>query len=670
MDNKLIGRFSSLACANLTHITSYYNGVQYTYLMLKNGNSINIDKIDERPTEEKNGVEVKIVVSNIDPYVDALKYMHYVPNLYVHASCLSIRQSNHVERFNERFLYDHGKYVVTSAYDYDWHGILVGNVVYPINKEYLDLNERNTGAIWKRVFPKFAIGELDITPNREQLLYSDKTVKALKARYKEVKDELIAIAKNMYDQSFTDIIKYYEEVTSSYRALRLEDEISVPITDTFLEPYAVPKYDAKRSPELASDKAIINAIRNLLYTYMEDAIIYDKRDGKYTKAKCRISFNRFRERHQKFRIIGVPSLANLRGDVFSEYIMGKLNQITDCENPAFVFFPSTFSLKAMTSALQGNIVRVLEEGTITTTDWHKTIWLYRELKRHFGKNVCYCDVVNSTEYLKFRDATLKRRRAERKANAVQIVDKVRFYARLHDRYDSVWEKYTDVSSIDDLVRDIKNVVTYHISNKPVPVYWAIKDTPEIALWEELTAGQPRVIVTVAKGNYKYIKDAKLPGYWREVTEDFIVHSRPLGKYLTARKSEACRMSSDMALTHWLRDRFFVNPSNRYLRNWNSPVTFCRTATNHRTWFEELASKYKGADDSQVIEYFDACRKVHELSEALYPIVAVFNAHRPSWLEMYALAKLKKVKLTAAMFAVVLKNINNNFEKVKEYEDAD
>ena len=40
-----IGRFSCLACVDVAHITSYYDGVKYSYVMYKNGGGINIDML-------------------------------------------------------------------------------------------------------------------------------------------------------------------------------------------------------------------------------------------------------------------------------------------------------------------------------------------------------------------------------------------------------------------------------------------------------------------------------------------------------------------------------------------------------------------------------------------------------------------------------------------------
>lgn len=236
-----IGRFSCLACSNAATIKSFYNGIEYCYLMIKNGNKINIDLINQSVTEEHNGVEVSINTKNLYDFKESLKDLLYFPNLYIDVSGLdsyvndtfieevSAFKNTKVLKYKNFYI---GATISARGWSYSMFKVVLGNVVYnyDYSKVFIDNNEYNKYRdTFMYINPVFNIGDLDITPNREQLLYSDKTVKALQSKAKEVIKEIEQLYRDEYTEDFDNPF-FYGYALDSKERLHL-GEYSVPVED-------------------------------------------------------------------------------------------------------------------------------------------------------------------------------------------------------------------------------------------------------------------------------------------------------------------------------------------------------------------------------------------------------------------------------------------------------
>lgn len=167
----MIGRFSVLSCANVANITSYYNGVKYSYLMYKNNGGINIDKLSEEKGDFKNGLEVSAEVASMTSgeFRDALYALAMFKNLHVENN--AIEYSNICNSFNNRTVSRKGNLLVCNILPNDTY-FKVGNVLYP--GKYRD------GLSTTGIIIELPMGQVDITPNREELQYSQFTVDTIR----------------------------------------------------------------------------------------------------------------------------------------------------------------------------------------------------------------------------------------------------------------------------------------------------------------------------------------------------------------------------------------------------------------------------------------------------------------------------------------------------------
>lgn len=183
-----IGRYSALACSNTVYFTSYYEGFKYSYIMLKSNNTITFNKVSCLPTTEENGLDVAIIVpkSYTYKYINALSQLYFFPNIYL--NCVDIYTENmHINNLKIK------EYNTFKAVNYAISAnLLLGNVLYPVKNNYLSYEESNYLKKLRQsgIAIKFDIGALPVTPNREEIIYSDDVIKKIKQAIEAVQTEI------------------------------------------------------------------------------------------------------------------------------------------------------------------------------------------------------------------------------------------------------------------------------------------------------------------------------------------------------------------------------------------------------------------------------------------------------------------------------------------------
>lgn len=221
-----IGKYSSLACTNTVYITSYYEGTAFLYVMVKSGNTITTNLVMEKPTDEKNGVEVTIKnIPNIDPYRKALKYIVFFPNVYVDGIDNKVNNTK-LKRFNNFA-------VASESIDTK---ILLGNVLYPCNTKLLSTASRDflRNIEFSGIVIKFNVGEISITPNRESIIYSSDTISKIEDRIMAAKAELDTMVSNKLSKDYDNLYEYYK-VTSNKICYNPLDDSYHPIVYSYGE---------------------------------------------------------------------------------------------------------------------------------------------------------------------------------------------------------------------------------------------------------------------------------------------------------------------------------------------------------------------------------------------------------------------------------------------------
>lgn len=237
-----IGRFSCLSCADVAHITSYYNGKKYSYVMYKNGGGINIDQLSVTEGDFKNGLEVSIEKSiyNDNDLVKAIRGLCLFDRLHISYKGNNSNISSKVAEFNDRKITHFNTFSRCSLIQGS-NFFKVGNIIYDCDDSWL-----NT---YDSLIIDLPIGSVDITPNREALQFTDFTNNNIKARIAVVKQELQDIINSRINGNMT-LAKFCDSFVfpSSYVVTEKDEQISIDKEDVQVD-FSLITLDGEKLPE-------------------------------------------------------------------------------------------------------------------------------------------------------------------------------------------------------------------------------------------------------------------------------------------------------------------------------------------------------------------------------------------------------------------------------------
>lgn len=221
-----IGRFSALSVANTVELKSFYNRKIYSYMMYQDNMDIHIDQLDVRDQqgEPTTGMEISILLPKLterelhDKLHQTLLSICPIPNVFYSipqdiTNAYAYHQETTFDRFNCKTIIKSKYYSYCSYLNTNEYYVSMGNILYPIDKEivksvYLLPNQSYC------IFPEYfiievPIGSLDITPNREALLYSEKTQKTLSKYLLLAVENVLDDIKKNFNPNFTSFDKFF-----------------------------------------------------------------------------------------------------------------------------------------------------------------------------------------------------------------------------------------------------------------------------------------------------------------------------------------------------------------------------------------------------------------------------------------------------------------------------
>ncbi len=207
-----LGSKSPFSESNYFYVITKFGGKESTYLL----NSSPMSKptydclIEVAVDQEDTGTTVRVPIKPGETSLweraisEQLRYFKnvYVVNFPSVVNDYKIRKFNSFQIREDFFLANVGAKL----------HLCLGDVYYPIQFE-----ELNESTIYFNGALTFNIGELEVSPNREELSYSDKTTKALKAKLKEFKKEIREIVLEEKNFQCNHLIEFRK------RSLELKD---------------------------------------------------------------------------------------------------------------------------------------------------------------------------------------------------------------------------------------------------------------------------------------------------------------------------------------------------------------------------------------------------------------------------------------------------------------
>ena len=216
-----IGSKSPLSYKETYEVTTVADGYEYEYIIVRQSPAPTATLLVERPTNKKSGTTVRIEIDEKDLWKlheECKKQLIYFNNVYV---------------INEVYYYENDFQIIeadlfkvrTDSFPYgkEMH-IVLGQVSYPINWNFLGISP-----IYIPVGLKFNIGELPVTLSREEINYSDDTIKEI------LLDKINIVYEDLYKKynnqhKYTNLFEYMNFYYSGERRLKLTDSVNIPFS--------------------------------------------------------------------------------------------------------------------------------------------------------------------------------------------------------------------------------------------------------------------------------------------------------------------------------------------------------------------------------------------------------------------------------------------------------
>lgn len=506
-----IGRFASLAVADVVNITSFYNGKAYYYVMNKDVDQLHIDLLFEKDTDEPNGVEVKVPLNYFR--WESLRNLSFVTNLYIDNPCSSC------EEFNKRRIlrFKNFKAVVysnvTSTYIDSRIKVLVGNILYEMDWPLLSWDDDTTNE-WKETFrsiyPCLNIGDVDITPNREALLYSEKTKTALRNVVKKCINEIIELWDKQNNTEIEDFGQYLNKVTNtSYNYLNLDGY-------NVLLPKSIPKNPLYKGKQWWNTIDHTTRTRYLISLYnMDVTALAELNDNTLSKPRYRYSVReaiKWMSRGRK--IMAVPSLTGFS----SRYLRPFLKEKYGYDHILFIKRRVYFTPNQVKEIILKTF------GVPNSSIHYKFIFsIIREILKYFNSKCINLDIIGNPEYEKFKkdNANPVHRK---KADTTKMCFSIYVPECLNTGSKKGDPKYKGTCSVKEMLAKVKK------EHKNYRIVFSTSDN--VFVPTILRMRYPHlVIICVAKTNIRRFEEA-LPSYIRPIEELYSEDNRVLQKIAT------------------------------------------------------------------------------------------------------------------------------------------
>lgn len=541
-----IGRFSALSINSLVNVTSFYNGKASYYVMNKDIDQLHVDLIFDKDTDEKNGVEVKVAYSK-KPTGDDWRCLSFIRNVYIEDTRTDYDYIRRTQAFNKRKIHTFKTFKILEAPGLaesyateSYKEVLVGNIPYRV--DFNVLTEKMPKLYdWEKtfcdVYPIIGIGELDVTPNREGLLYSDRTVNRLIAAYTAAIEELTDMWNAYCTEVKTDFFDFVNSVYGHWRnVLPITEDLDIQLSDKLLfnlwykglEDY---NYDD-----------ITTIVTNILsYKYPDLNVLHA--DGTLQKEKgaamrIRDLINQIRQKDSILVIV-----PNKRG-FSSNYFKGYVHKLFPGKTVYFVN-REIISKNRLRSLL---VETIGISGMSSKEEVHKAIRFYRELLKAFGNAAVAEDILATPEYQKYKE--------EHKEKATYKRDntKITFYVQ---SVKSSYE-YRTTDTVDGLIKQVR---------KDYPkerLVYATLNHPLISALQSLNYPN-LIVISVAESKADMLRNGLLPDYIQPIESIYSENDRHLRRFATARYLKFSGLTPHMSNSALLPDHI-IKRYNAFMRN--------------------------------------------------------------------------------------------------------
>jgi hypothetical protein len=180
---------------NSFYVITNFNGTRYYYCIYEGQEAPEISLLHSESTVERNGTEIRIPVLEKDMNSFAkemLRQLYYFENIVFEG----FENDYNGETLSNQYQIIRGKNFLYRGTEYSSQmHVCLGRVAYPIDYNVLGLSSSD---YYMPIALKLEVGEIGVVASREQLDYSENTIKVLKKKLEAVKEEVKQLLVNQY----------------------------------------------------------------------------------------------------------------------------------------------------------------------------------------------------------------------------------------------------------------------------------------------------------------------------------------------------------------------------------------------------------------------------------------------------------------------------------------
>lgn len=255
--------------------------------MYKDGTGINIDQLGKFPTDAKNGLSVQVTLQmdyyKVQELINGLTALAFFNCIYLDdsqkllldfAEQFNARKSVYLKSFG---VWEMGSYSLEKNSYNSSHTpvhIVVGNCIYPFTKEQLYAQSKLPKNL--PIYLHFDIGELDVTPNREAILYNPKTDAAILAKAQEAVEELKSIIMKQDHIDFPSLLDWYKYKKDNNIAISIplnkDDVYKMYLNSQTVREWAIPSTCTIKGKDMPKGP-MLTLMENLMESYIPEEAI-------------------------------------------------------------------------------------------------------------------------------------------------------------------------------------------------------------------------------------------------------------------------------------------------------------------------------------------------------------------------------------------------------------
>ncbi|MCK9416910.1 hypothetical protein M0Q97_09660 [Candidatus Dojkabacteria bacterium] len=206
---------------NSFYVITVFNKMKYYYCIFEGQESPVISLLHSEPTNERNGTEVRIPVLEKDLNSfssEMIRQLYYFENIIFEGFDDNDILTNEYQIIRgKNFLYRGNECLNTMH-------VCLGRVAYPIDYNVLGLNSSDYNL---PLALKLEVGDINVVASREQLDYSENTIKVLKKKLEEAKAEIIDMLNKQYDNIVT--LKDYFNFQNDFGVLTFPNGVTLSV---------------------------------------------------------------------------------------------------------------------------------------------------------------------------------------------------------------------------------------------------------------------------------------------------------------------------------------------------------------------------------------------------------------------------------------------------------